>query len=75
MIDDDILLAELGDFELTDEYLADKLVSREVATARLNVCNGCEFFEKTVAQCTKTGWVMPEAVGSKVLVCPEAKWS
>lgn len=79
MSDDDVLLAELndgdtGEFVLTDEYLADKVVPRYVAAARLGTCLGCEFLNKANYSCTVNSWLVAEAAGSNRLACPKGKW-
>jgi hypothetical protein len=79
---DEELLAELNDVDshsntvvLTDDYLKDKLASRDVASARLTTCKGCEFFTPDIYQCQVNRWLVVEATVSSSLTCPEDKWT
>jgi len=48
--------------------------SQEVADARYEICNGCEFLTKLTKQCTKCGCVMPLKTKLENAVCPIGKW-
>lgn len=52
-----------------------KTVSEEVKLYRLDVCNGCDYFNKTVKMCKQCGCYMPAKSMFASASCPEEKWT
>lgn len=50
------------------------LVTEHVYNARMNLCNGCEFFIKDVKRCTQCGCFMEAKTRLKKAFCPIHKW-
>jgi hypothetical protein len=49
-------------------------VSNDDANRRKNICEGCEFYQKTSQRCTKCGCFMAVKTYIKAAVCPIGKW-
>jgi hypothetical protein len=52
----------------------DIVVTEEVYTSRMNICNSCEFFRKTDSRCAKCGCFMEAKTRFKRTFCPIHKW-
>jgi hypothetical protein len=50
------------------------LVTEEVYTTRMNICNGCEFFIYESKRCTQCGCFMEAKTRLKKAHCPIHKW-
>ena len=48
--------------------------NNEQAKKRLEICNGCEFFNKSAERCTKCGCNMAIKTYLKAEKCPIGKW-
>lgn len=52
-----------------------KVIARpEVADARLNICNSCEFLFQPTKNCKKCGCFVVAKVHGATAKCPENKW-
>jgi len=49
-------------------------VDSDVASQRLSICNGCEFFNKDQQRCGKCGCYMSVKTYLKAEKCPVGKW-
>ena len=49
-------------------------VSDEEKNKRLNICRGCEFFDKVAERCSKCGCYMALKTYLKAEKCPVGKW-
>ena len=52
----------------------DNYTDAEIASARLDVCNGCEFLFKKTNTCKKCGCFMTLKVKLENASCPIGKW-
>ena len=52
----------------------DNYADAEIASARLDVCNGCEFLLKKTNTCKKCGCFMTLKVKLENASCPIGKW-
>ena len=50
------------------------LASPEVRAQRMEICNNCEFLNKTFNRCTKCGCFMKAKVNLSFVACPVGKW-
>lgn len=50
------------------------IATEEVATNRMNICLGCEFFIKDDCRCSKCGCFMKLKTRLDVSKCPVNKW-
>jgi formamidopyrimidine-DNA glycosylase len=50
------------------------LVTEEVYTERMSICNGCEFFRKEDKRCSQCGCFMETKTRFKKTYCPIHKW-
>lgn len=50
------------------------LVTEEVYTTRLTLCNSCEFFRQEDKRCTQCGCFMEAKTRFKKTFCPVGKW-
>jgi hypothetical protein len=50
------------------------LVEDDVATARIDICNSCEFLVKKVDVCKICHCYMPAKTKLKAASCPKNKW-
>lgn len=50
------------------------LVSEEVYTSRMTICEGCEFFRKEDKRCSQCGCFMEAKTRFKKTFCPLHKW-
>jgi len=49
-------------------------LDENAANQRLNICNGCEFFNQAQERCTKCGCFMAVKTYLKAEKCPVGKW-
>jgi hypothetical protein len=47
---------------------------RELIESRLKICNGCEWFKKSLAKCRKCGCFMKLKTTLQEAKCPIDKW-
>lgn len=52
-----------------------KTVSEEVKLFRLDICNSCDNFNKTIKICKQCGCYMPAKSMFASANCPEDKWT
>lgn len=50
------------------------LVTEEIYTERMSMCNTCEFFRKEDKRCTQCGCFMEAKTRFKKTFCPVGKW-
>jgi len=50
------------------------LVTEEIYTTRMNICNSCEFFRVDDKRCSKCGCFMEAKTRLKKTYCPIHKW-
>jgi hypothetical protein len=68
-------MKENGDVEFLDLFDPRQDRSdRELAEARLEVCNACPHLQKQLKKCRKCGCFMQLKTTLKQAKCPEGKW-
>lgn len=50
------------------------MVTEEIYTNRMNICNACEFFRREDKRCTQCGCFMEAKTRFKKTFCPVHKW-
>jgi len=69
------MASTVSDALITAARTGNVLASEEVADARMETCQACEFFNQPTLRCTKCGCYMSAKVKLIASKCPADKWA